>query len=89
MNQLHFVNADGTMTPLGYISTDGIQLQTETETTETLGDWGEVLRTDLTSVQRAVEFTIQIANHHRLMKLGFGTYRLPGDRPLIHKGRKP
>lgn len=36
-----------------------------------------------------VHFQIKKRTHRRVMRLMGGPYRLPGDRPLIHKGKKP
>lgn len=41
------------------------------------------------SVTHTYTFEASKAGHRRLFGLMFGIYRLPGDRPLIHKGKKP
>lgn len=67
---------------IGYISADGIQVETE----DKIGDWGEPIRTDVTSVERTFTITY-MAGRRVWSKLAFGIYRLPGDKPLIHNGK--
>lgn len=66
---------------IGYLHDDGLPLSPGPERTN---EWPPV--------HREFSFTItQIdKNAHRpYLKRFFGIYRLPGDKPLIHKGRKP
>lgn len=60
----------------GYIHDDGLPLS------------ANPVRT-MSPVRR--EFTLTMANRNSraVMKLLWGTYRMPGDKPLIHNGRKP
>ena len=43
----------------------------------------------LKSVTHTYKFQASKAGHRQMFGLMFGIYRLPGDRPLIHKGKKP
>lgn len=69
--------------PIGGIVADGF----EPEGDPFGATWGG--ERALKSVTHTYTFHASEAGHRRFIALVTGIYRLPGDRPLIHNGKKP
>lgn len=73
----------GAFQPIGYLEADGFEPDSE----PVGATWGG--ERALESVTHTYKFEASKAGHRRFFGLMFGVYRLPGDRPLIHNGKKP
>lgn len=75
-----FIGEPGTQ--VGYLSDDGIGVPPENDL--------PIPSYDLTTTANfTAKFTLTKRAARRMIKLITGRYRLPGDKPLIHNGKKP